>query len=432
MNLIPVANLANILRKTLDLADPRLVNHGIRVANLVHTLLKHRNKHTPNQVRDICMAAILHDVGAYKTEEIDRMIYFETREVWSHSVYGYLYLKHFSPIRHLAPAIFYHHADYREYGDIGGEAFELGQIINIADRIDIFAHVGKKWDDRDIIRYFERNRDVKYRSDLMELFGDRSLYTEVDYDFPYPGIIQGELYNYEEAKSFLKMVVLAIDFRSSQTVTHTAAASSAAKAMAELLHMDELTVERIHLGAMVHDLGKQGIPVEILESPNRLSPKAMEIMKTHVAITDDILNGNIDETTRRIAVRHHEKINGSGYPYGLTGDELTIPERLVAVADIFSALLGSRSYKEPYPKEKAIDILDGMAKSNLLDKDLVAFAIERFDDITGRMTEASERIIQAYKALNQEFRELYSRVKVYEECRGTENFARHVGTAIFN
>ena len=78
----------------------------------------------------------------------------------------------------------------------------------------------------------------------------------------------------------------------------------------------------------------------------------MNIMRTHVDITERILGGSVDSDVTRIALRHHEKVDGSGYPKGITGKDMTLDEEIVAVSDIASALLGTRSYKEAFSKER--------------------------------------------------------------------------------
>ena len=97
---------------------------------------------------------------------------------------------------------------------------------------------------------------------------------------------------------------------------------------ARILGMSEEQIRQIYYGALLHDLGKIGIPVEILEFPGKLSPQAMNIMRTHVNITEEILGGTIDPAITKIAIRHHEKLDGSGYPRGLKANELTL-ERCV-------------------------------------------------------------------------------------------------------
>ncbi len=85
--------------------DPRLVDHGKRVAYLVSRMLDIDGTFTEKEKQDICFLALLHDVGAYKTEEINEMAKFETQDIWEHSIYGYLFLYHFSPLKDWAQAI---------------------------------------------------------------------------------------------------------------------------------------------------------------------------------------------------------------------------------------------------------------------------------------------------------------------------------------
>ena len=90
---LPVGNkdLINIARRAFNLVDPRLIGHGARVSYLVFQMLKEDGTYTPSEMRNLLILAALHDIGAYKTEEIDRMVEFETKEVWNHSIYGYLF-----------------------------------------------------------------------------------------------------------------------------------------------------------------------------------------------------------------------------------------------------------------------------------------------------------------------------------------------------
>jgi putative two-component system response regulator len=130
-----------------------------------------------------------------------------------------------------------------------------------------------------------------------------------------------------------------------------------------------LTNEKIMLlvkSTPLHDMGKVGIPDHILLKPGELTPEEFEIMKTHTTIgRDAILSAeNLLGTPvpflrvgMEIAYGHHEKWNGAGYPEGLSGDDISIPGRLMAVADVYDALISRRIYKPPYPHEDSVDII---------------------------------------------------------------------------
>jgi len=89
---------------------------------------------------------------------------------------------------------------------------------------------------------------------------------------------------------------------------------------------DQRAAARVYTSALVHDVGKIGIPLSILEKPGKLDDEEMKVMRTHVELTEDILEGCIEPVLLQAAARHHEKLDGSGYPRGLHAAELSMPE----------------------------------------------------------------------------------------------------------
>lgn len=89
-------NISGLIERTLNYVDPRLVDHGKRVASLVYGMLAVQKKYSAKDIQDICILAMLHDIGAYKTEEINRMAQFESEDIWEHSIYGYVFLDNLS------------------------------------------------------------------------------------------------------------------------------------------------------------------------------------------------------------------------------------------------------------------------------------------------------------------------------------------------
>ena len=399
---VPALNVVNIVNKTLNLVDPRLIDHGGRVADLVHRALERRGGYSLGQKRDICLMALLHDIGAYKTEEIGRMMQFETVDIWGHSIYGYLFLKNLSPLADLAPAVFFHHASLEQLRHVDPSYHELAQIIHIADRLDILSQTREKVERQDFLRHFDRHRGGKYDPELVDLF-DAAIFSPDAGDGTFDSLFSGFSFSREELGAYFSMVVLSIDFRSSQTVTHTMTATTIAGELAGLLRLDRQSADNIHLGTMLHDLGKQGIPPEILEAAGRLSEDDFAVMKTHVNLTESIIQGNVDQTVVNIAVRHHEKLNGVGYPRGLVAGDLTVCERLVTVADIMSALIGVRSYKSSYPKEKVLGILNEMKGRGELDPGIVEVACDNFDRIIDAVDRTSTETVALYNRLNSEY-----------------------------
>ena len=143
-------------------------------------------------------------------------------------------------------------------------------------------------------------------------------------------------------------------------------------------HLDEETIELLFKSAPLHDIGKVGIPDHILLKPGRLTPEEFTIMKTHASLGGDALRGaekslgsnSFLRLAREIAYCHHEKWDGSGYPLGLIGHNIPVPGRLMALADVYDALISARVYKPAFPHEKAKGIiLEG--RSSHFDPDVV-------------------------------------------------------------
>lgn len=153
---------------------------------------------------------------------------------------------------------------------------------------------------------------------------------------------------------------LAAEYKDENTYNHIRRVGYMSREIAKELGLDEYHQELILLTAPMHDVGKIGIPDEILFKPGRLTKDEFEIMKQHTIIGAKILGGtDVDylETASVIALNHHEKFDGSGYPNGLKGKDIPLEGRIVAIVDVFDALTSKRPYKEPFPLDKSFKII---------------------------------------------------------------------------
>jgi len=138
--------------------------------------------------------------------------------------------------------------------------------------------------------------------------------------------------------------------------------------------MGAADAEELFNAAPMHDVGKMGIPDAILQKPGKLTPDEWEIMKQHAQIGAEIIgddNSSLLQMASRIALRHHEKWDGSGYPDGLVGNAIPLEARIVSIADVFDALTSKRPYKEPWTIEATTNYI--LAESDKqFDPELVA------------------------------------------------------------
>lgn len=168
-------------------------------------------------------------------------------------------------------------------------------------------------------------------------------------------------------------------------------------------YLNQHTIELLCKSAPLHDIGKVGIPDHILLKPGKLTAEEWTIMKTHAELGFMAIDQAEKDTERsieflliakQIAHYHHEKWDGSGYPAGLNGDEIPISARLMALADVFDALISARSYKPPMPFDKAVAIIsDG--RGTHFDPDIVDAFLESAEDfrlIAGRYSDSQTQL----------------------------------------
>lgn len=413
MGMIQSKNVVAIIRKTLNLVDPRLIDHGERVAYMVYKMLQYEAKCSPQMMYEICLAALLHDIGAYKTEEIDHMVEFETKNVLEHSVYGYLFLSKFSFLDHVADVVLYHHLDYQKLPQINSPNQRFAMMVSLADRLDICETL-------DHLLAEERRSSIftneRYSPEAKELFQSAQEEYHIlehirdgSYMEELMKYISGHTFAQEEIQRCLRMLVYLIDFRSQTTVTHTIMTVGITMELARLLKLDIPQTRNIFYGALLHDLGKVSTPISILENPGRLTAEEMSIMMRHVSVTEEILDGFVDDEICQIAIRHHEKLDGSGYPHHLTADQLTRSQRAVAVADILSALSGRRSYKKEYSKDIVLSLLCKMRDEGKICGEIVELVVEHYDEIMQNVQKKNKRIVDTYESIKTEYTRLYEK-----------------------
>ena len=430
---LPVSNknIVEIVKRAFNMVDKRLIGHGSRVSYIVFQMLKAADKYSSREVRDLLILAALHDIGAYKTDEIDRMVEFETNHVWNHSIYGYMFFKYFTPFEKSAPVILFHHTPWEKLKGIDKIAGPLklsAQLINLADRFDIYLEQAKEYRCyQTFSRHIEGCCPDRYCPEAVALFNKADfsfLFRETSgesagtllndiLETEFDKVLEDVPFTEDERNSLLRMMTYAIDFRSPHTVTHTITTTVISSELARIFTGSGPEVNDIICGAMLHDLGKIGIPSEILEFPGKLSPQAMNVMRTHVDLTEIILGDSVTRKVKDIALRHHEKLDGSGYPRGLKGCDLTVPQRIVAIADIVSALTGTRSYKDSFPKEKTCSILNDMAERGLIDSVIVERIVENYDVIMGAVREKATPILEIYQEMQTGYLELLKQLTAY-------------------
>lgn len=180
----------------------------------------------------------------------------------------------------------------------------------------------------------------------------------------------------------IERLMRATEFRDENTGNHIARIGAHARFLAQKLGFSEVEAADIFAASKMHDIGKVGIPDEILQKTENLSPEEMEQMKKHTIIGAKILSGSNYEMIRiaeQIALTHHEKWDGSGYPQGLKGREIPLVGRITALVDVFDALTSSRAYKDAWTLEQATTYIKDQS-GQYFDPDLTKVFLDTLDE----------------------------------------------------
>ncbi|WP_457644699.1 HD domain-containing phosphohydrolase [Persephonella sp.] len=187
------------------------------------------------------------------------------------------------------------------------------------------------------------------------------------------------------------------EYRDRETGDHLERIGYFSKEIASRLGLGNDFIENIYYASQMHDIGKVGIPENILQKKGTLTPEEFEVIKKHTVIGADILKGShisVLQMAEKIAKYHHEKWNGEGYPFRLKGDDIPLSARIVAIADIYDALRSKRIYKPPLSHQTAVEIIlkgDGRTKPEHFDPDIL--------DIFKKYHKSFEEIYETVRAV---------------------------------
>lgn len=361
---ITFKNLLHIIISSVDYMDVALAGHSTRVAYDMMSILKNDPRFTYEEVCKITWSTLFHDIGILEKIPIPDLIAGEENSKFSHAEYGSLFMKYFSPFPEYYTIVKYHHTSYNELQelDFDEKLKDAAILLYVIDKIDLYRISNKHPNIEKLLS--------RYKPEIADSI-KKYIYIESKLS---NNEIQEYLLSYlgnmkltdEQIFAFLNILISSFDFRSRHTAIHCAGVSAISNYLANIYNLDEQTRQNIHIGAMLHDIGKIAIPHRILESTGKLDGDDWEIMQSHITITEKILKDRVTDEVLKIAARHHEKLDGTGYPYGIYGKDLTLPERIVAVADIISALSQERSYKKAFSLEKICKILEEMSQSGKL------------------------------------------------------------------
>ena len=397
---IDIIGLLSAFSFALDCVEAELIhvtsNHGKRVAYM-SVCMAEKMGVSDDALRDRAACALLHDNAL--TQYINEEFYSDIsnidtlkvssdditpRQLGMHCIYGEKNLKKYPFKTGVKDVILYHHEEADGSGPFEKKWTEVplfARIIHFSDMLDAFCKAQKFDEDvfNKAVHFIEKNKDKRFDSEVTKMFFDAFDKDEfsrlgdehIEEYFWEKVPCEKSFYSFNVLKDLADLFAKIIDYKSEFTSRHSLGVARTASKISEIMGYDKVICDKMYLAGTLHDVGKIAIGNEILEKPARLTDEEFAKMKNHAGYTYMILS-KVDgfEEIRDIAAFHHERLDGSGYPFGKRADELTTLQRIMACADIYQALTEKRPYKDGMDHDKACEILKDMADKNWIDKNI--------------------------------------------------------------
>ncbi|WP_461209763.1 HD domain-containing phosphohydrolase [Desulfocurvus sp. DL9XJH121] len=406
---ISLFDLVGGLSSAMDLISPQVVDHHTRVTAVAARLGQVLGLN-PMALAELTLAGLTHDIGAFSLRVRLDALEFETDQVM-HAEVGWRLLRSFPGFERIAGIIRHHHLrhDQSAEADAAPDVLDAAKLLHLADRVDVRLRSPQAPSDlASIHAILAPHAGTWFAPAHVEALGELAAG---------PDFLQGM--RAEDERAFLKGLAAPldesldmtgalrfselfsqiIDFRSRFTATHSRGVAASAGALLRLAGGDGLSLRTMAVAGNLHDLGKLAVPQAILEKPGPLDDAEFTRMRAHADHTLAVLSGIPGlETVAAWAGNHHERLDGRGYPRHLDAPALDRGSRIMAVADVFTALTEDRPYRAGMNREAALKVLKSMAVENALDPEAVSLLTRNFEELNAVRVLAQDRALADFKS----------------------------------
>ncbi len=387
MSMIFKVNLFSLLidlTSACELTELAVASHSQRVAYIALTIGRILGL-SEKELENLVIASLLHDIGISSSREKLKIadLNVDGQEIIPHCVRGAELLKRSTIVAEFSPIVAAHHDAWTDQTDI------YSPIIHLSDRAEVLIDKSSYilWQHHSVIERIERLSGTIFDPELVAVLKHLAAKSSFWLDLTseqYKKVIaeftsdQFTYLTFNELESIAAIYAEIIDDKSRFTAEHSLGVSRMALALGTKVGFSDDELRLLKIAALLHDLGKLAVPDEILEYPGRLDHKQLMIMQQHPYYTYHLLDslGPEAEPIRNWAAFHHEKLDGSGYPFGLNHTQLDTGARIMAVADITQALREDRPYRDKLSQQTINQILMTQVRSGKIDEEITHLAIE--------------------------------------------------------
>lgn len=398
------------LMRTLDLMSPKMTGHHRRVARLSRALADELDMPVEEK-RLLVIAALLHDIGAIASDDTLPLAADEPEGIEDHALLGANLLSGTPAFDEVAIIIKYHHVPWRDEARQGPRDRVVpfaSHIIHLAGRVAV-----RLVDGDDVIRempeirrYVMEQRGLLFHPRVVDAFHDigrsEALWLDLVYEPPLKSAADGLglddiILSLDETTALARVISRIIDYRSSFTASHSAGVAAAAMKLAELVHMSERECKMMGIAGNLHDIGKLAIPRNILEKRGELDQSEYDLIRCHPYHTYRILHDleGFKEVSLWAAL-HHERLDGTGYPFRIGARDLPLGSRIMAASDVFAATAEDRPYRDGMGRDRTTSVLNEMSGCGALSPFLCNLIIDNYEAVDAARDKASREEKSAF------------------------------------
>jgi len=405
-------NIADLIYETVRLMNKTMAHHSMRVSYIMSKMLEMQGTYEKYEIADYMVLALLHDIGAVKTDDVRKPLTYEAKNSTPHSVYGYLFLRYLSPLDEQSKIILYHHMDYSKTKDMDYRyRFEL-EVLKVAEVMDIWQRSFEaKFDYKLVDKYSGTKFDPKVCELLARTVEKYDIFTKIrdnSYKQEYNESLEYILLSDIEKEKYLKMLMYCTGLKEEQIVSETVATIYVCRELSRKLKLSELDKNEVYYAAMLHDIGMLAIPSELLDAPRTLSEEEKNLIKTHVDIMEKTLEKKLSKEIIKIAAGHHERFDGSGYPRGLKASVMGEKEAILQISEQVVNAMEPKPYREAHTKEEIVDDLNNGIISGKYEGIVADTFLKYYDEIMDQAKQKAEMALVTHQKLQRNYNQVYS------------------------
>ena len=404
-----------LLSEVLDFISSELVDHHKIVAYIADCLAGELGM--PEEARKRAMlAGLAHDIGALSLRERMDSLKFELENPNRHAELGAMFLELADPFSDAARVVRHHHEPWN-HGDCTPDTPEEAHIVHLADRVSVLIDprreiLGQVDGIRAKIRRYAGALFAPHIVGAFEFLAARESFwfsltrPLLGASLKRRGRLMGEVsMDIDALGGLARLFCRLIDFRSRFTSTHSSGVAAVASLLSHYTGMSDDDARLMEVAGYFHDIGKLAVPLEIIEKPAALNKDEFNIVKSHAFYTYYLLDRiPMLHTVRDWAALHHERLNGKGYPFHYTFEKIPLGARVMAVADVFTAMTEDRPFRKAMRLTEAMWTIGNMADSMTLDGDIVRVLASHMDEINDVRGTAQREALESYASFGMDMK----------------------------